>query len=266
NEIMEDDLRMAHEIQQAILPQQYPSFPPGVSPDKSLIRFCHRYYPTGQVGGDFFNVLALSDTKAGIFICDVMGHGVRSALVTAMVRAMVEELKSVAGDPGQLLTRINRDLRAILQQTGTPLFTTAFYIVADLENRQFFYANAGHPKPFLIHRGAGSVEQLKNSDGRPRPALGLFQESIYPTSQVALSPGDLVMLYTDGLYEIEGKDGEQYTPELLFKAVERKIQRPCSELFDSLLTEMKEFSSNSDFADDVCLVAAEISDSLPPTS
>ncbi|MEO6183777.1 MAG: PAS domain S-box protein, partial [Verrucomicrobiota bacterium] len=72
NEIMEDDLRMAHEIQQAILPQQYPSFPPGVSPDKSLIRFCHRYHPTGQVGGDFFNVLALSDTKAGIFICDVM--------------------------------------------------------------------------------------------------------------------------------------------------------------------------------------------------
>ncbi len=266
NEIMEDDLRMAHEIQQAILPQQYPSFPAGVAQDKSLIRFCHRYHPTGQVGGDFFNILPLSDTKVGLFICDVMGHGVRAALVTAMVRAMVEELKSVAGDPGQFLTRINRDLRAILQQTGTPLFTTAFYLVADLERRQFFYANAGHPKPFLIHRGTGSVELLKNSDGKPRPALGLFQESIYPTSQVALSAGDLVMLYTDGLYEIEGKNAGQYSPELLLKAVEKNLKRPCSELFDSLLTEVKEFSSSSNFADDVCLVAAEISDDLPKSA
>ncbi len=266
NEMMEDDLRMAHEIQQAILPQQYPTFPAGVPPEDSLIRFCHRYHPTGQVGGDFFNVLPISNTKAGLFICDVMGHGVRSALVTAMVRAMVEELKSVAEDPGQLLTRINRDLRTILQQTGTPLFTTAFYIVADLERRQFFFANAGHPKPFIIHRGTGSVELLKNSDGKPRPALGLFQESIYPTSQVALSPGDLVMLYTDGLYEIEGKNGEQYSPEFLFKAVERNSKMPCSDLFDTLLAEVRQFSSSSDFADDVCLVAAEISEGFPRPS
>src|SRR5690606_31152504 len=142
-------------------------------------------------GGDFFNVLQLSDSKAGLFICDVMCHGVRSALVTAMVRAMVEELKSVASDPGQLLTRINRDLRTILQQTGTPLFTTAFYIIADLENRQFLYANAGHPKPFLIHKENDRVESLKNADGKSRPALGLFQESVYPTTTIPMHPGDL---------------------------------------------------------------------------
>ena len=89
NEILEDDLKMARDIQQAILPQQYPTFPPGAAEDASLLRFCHRYHPTGQVGGDFFNVLALSDHQAGLFICDVMGHGVRSALVTAMVRGLV---------------------------------------------------------------------------------------------------------------------------------------------------------------------------------
>ncbi|MEO6035354.1 MAG: SpoIIE family protein phosphatase [Verrucomicrobiota bacterium] len=266
NEIMEDDLRMAHEIQLAILPQQYPSFPSGVPTDQSLIRFCHRYHPTGQVGGDFFNVLPLSDTKAGLFICDVMGHGVRSALVTAMVRAMVEELKPVAFDPGQLLTRINRDLRAILQQTGTPLFTTAFYLIADLETRQFFYANAGHPKPFLIHRESGSVELLKNNDGKPRPALGLFQESTYPTSQVPMAPGDVVMLYTDGLYEIEGKEGEQYSPQLLLSAVERHSKKPCGELFDSLLSDVQKFSCSSEFADDVCLVAMEIAQVAVPSS
>jgi len=263
NEMMEDDLRMAHEIQQAILPQQYPSFPLDAPEEKSAIRFCHRYLPTGQVGGDFFTVLPLSDTKAGLFICDVMGHGVRSALVTAMVRAMVEELKPVASDPGQLLARINRDLRAILQQTGTPLFTTAFYLIADLESRQFFYANAGHPKPFLIHGERNSVELMNNSDGKPRPALGLFQESVYPTSCVPMAPGDLVMLYTDGLYEIEGKDEEQYSPELLFSAVQKHSSKPCAELFDSLLKEVREFSSSSQFADDVCLVAMHICPKLP---
>lgn len=262
NEMMEDDLRMAHEIQQAILPQQYPSFPSGVSPEQSSLRFCHRYHPTGQVGGDFFNVLQLSETKAGLFICDVMGHGVRSALVTAMVRAMVEELKPIASDPGQLLARINRDLRAILQQTGTPLFTTAFYLVADLESRQFFFANAGHPKPFLIHRETNTVELMQNSDGKPRPALGLFQESIYPTSQVPMAPGDAVILYTDGIYEIEGKKGEQYSPQLLLSAVEKHAQKPCNELFDSLLAEVRKFSCNSEFADDVCLVAMEVSRNL----
>ncbi len=263
NEMMEDDLRMAHEIQQAILPQQYPTFPHGASAEESLIRFCHRYHPTGQVGGDFFNVLALSETKAGLFICDVMGHGVRSALVTAMVRAMVEELKPIASDPGELLTRINRDLRTILQQTGTPLFTTAFYLIADLENRQFRYANAGHPKPFIIHRDTSKVELLRNSDGKPRPALGLFQESTYPTSQIPMLPGDVVMLFTDGLYEIEGKEGEQYSPELLLTAVEKNAEKECNDLFDSLLKEVQTFSSSAEFADDVCLVALEIAKTLP---
>jgi phosphoserine phosphatase RsbU/P len=266
NEMMEDDLRMAHEIQQAILPQQYPTFPHGVSFEQSQIRFCHRYHPTGQVGGDFFNVLPLSDTKAGLFICDVMGHGVRSALVTAMVRAMVEELKPVASEPDHLLTRINRDLRTILKQTGTPLFTTAFYLIADLERREFVFANAGHPKPFVIHRASGKVELLQNSDGKPRPALGLFQESTYPNSTIPLLPGDLVMLYTDGLYEIEGKEGEQYTPEMLHAAVEKHAQKPCSELFDALLSDIQKFSGSDEFADDVCLVALEIAGDLPPKS
>jgi PAS domain S-box-containing protein len=260
NEILEDDLKMARDIQQAILPQQYPTFPPGVPEESSVLRFCHRYHPTGQVGGDFFNVLALSDTKAGLFICDVMGHGVRSALVTAMVRGLVEELRPIALDPGQLLTRINSDLRAILQQTGTPLFTTALYLVADLERRQIFYANAGHPKPFLIHRLKNTVEVLKNSDGKARPALGLFAESCYPTTACELAPGDLVMLFTDGLYEVEGKDADQFSQDLLLEAVRKHATDHGSEMFTAVLGEIQQFSVTHEFSDDVCLVGMEVSE------
>jgi len=258
NEILEDDLKMAREIQQAILPQQYPSFPLGAAPENSWLHFCHRYHPTGQVGGDFFNVLRLSDSKAGLFICDVMGHGVRSALVTAMVRALVEELRPVAMDPGQLLTRINSDLRAILQQTGTPLFTTAFYMAVDLEKREILFANAGHPKPFLIHRLASQVEVLKYPDGKARPALGLFAESAYPTASIALAAGDLVMLFTDGLYEVEGPDNQQFSQELLLQTVKKHAGLHGAKLFDSILDEIKAFSTSQEFADDVCLVGVEV--------
>ena len=260
NEILEDDLKMARDIQQAILPQQYPAFPPGVSEESSLLHFCHRYYPSGQVGGDFFNVLALSETQAGLFLCDVMGHGVRSALVTAMVRGLVEELRPIALDPGQLLTRINSDLRAILQQTGTPLFTTAVYLVADLARRQIFYANAGHPKPFLVHRLGGTVEVLRYSSGKSRPALGLFADSTYPTVSCPLSAGDLLMLFTDGLYEVEGAGGQQFSQDLLLEAVSKHVSLHGTELFTAVLSEIQQFSLNHEFSDDVCLVGMEASE------
>ena len=261
NEIMEDDLKMAREIQQAMLPQQYPTFPLGARREDSLLTFCHRYHPTGQVGGDFFNVVPLAENKAGLFICDVMGHGVRSALVTAMVRALVEELRMIALDPGVLLTRINHDLRAILQQTGTPLFTTAFYLVADLEKREIHFANAGHPRPFLIHSN-NVVEILKSGDGKSWPALGLFQDTVYPTLHRELIPGDTVMLFTDGLYEVEASDGEQFSQQMLFNVVQKHPGLNCGDLFDAILNDIKKFSGSSQFADDVCLVGMEVSPKL----
>lgn len=263
NEIMEDDLKMAREIQQAMLPQQYPYFPAGAQLQSSMLRFCHRYLPTGQVGGDFFNVVPLSDKMAGLFICDVMGHGVRSALVTAMVRALVEELRPVALNPGLLLTRINSDLRAILQQTGTPLFTTAFYLVADLEKREMFYANAGHPKPFLVHHSDGAIDLLKNKDGKSYPALGLFPDSTYITNSCPLHARDMVVLFTDGLYEVEGKDNEQFSQNMLADVLRKNMhQASCGELFDSVLTEIRQFSATNSFSDDVCLVGMEVTGNL----
>src|SRR5882757_4143693 len=90
NLLMEESLRMAREIQVAMLPQQYPAFPKNVTAEQSAFQFTHRYYPAETVSGDFFNVLALSDAEAGVLICDVTGHGVRAALVTAMIRALSE--------------------------------------------------------------------------------------------------------------------------------------------------------------------------------
>jgi len=260
NAEMEDDLKMAREIQQTMLPQQYPTFPKSAAPGASRFRFCHRYLPTGTVGGDYFNVLALSDTEAGIFICDVMGHGVRSALVAAMVRALVEELKPLGGDPGRLLTQLNRDLCSILKHagSGSPTLTTAFYLTADSVTGRLRYANAGHPKPFLVHPASGKVESLTNSSGQKNPALGLFEDAAYTTSESPVSAGDMVLLFTDGLYEVEGPNQQLYTNEMLLDAVSRRTKLPAAKLCDELLAEIKEFAMGLDFTDDVCLVGMEV--------
>jgi PAS domain S-box-containing protein len=86
NAQLEADLEMARDIQQVFLTQTYPSFPRNLTPQESWLGFCHWYQPAEQVGGDFFCVLPLSETEAGVFICDVLGHGLRAALVTAIVR------------------------------------------------------------------------------------------------------------------------------------------------------------------------------------
>jgi sigma-B regulation protein RsbU (phosphoserine phosphatase) len=257
NAQMEDDLKMAREIQLTMLPQQYPTFPRTASPSGSAFQFTHRYLPAGTVGGDFFAVSALSENEAGVFICDVAGHGVRSALVTAMIRALAEELKPVATDPGQFLSRLNSDLHAILKHTGTPMLTTAFYLVADSKSGTMRYANAGHPKPLLIRRSASRVEPLSNAAGKSQPVLGLFEDATYQTSEVKLNPKDLVMLFTDGLYEVQDRNDALYSQEMLVAGVQRRTQLPAPQLFDELLAEIRRFAADSAFADDVCLVAIE---------
>ena len=257
---MEDDLKMAREIQLTMLPQQYPAFARQGPGSSSALQFTHRYLPTGSVGGDFFTVSALSDTQAGVFVCDVAGHGVRSALVTAMIRALVEELKPLALNPGEFLTKLNGDLCAILHHTGTPLLTTAFYLAADWKTGVMRYSNAGHPKPLHLRRAAGQVVPILNATRKSQPALGLMEDARYQTSELLLCSNDLVLLFTDGLIEVQSPRSDLYTQQLLLSAVERRMQAPAPELFDSLLQEVRDFAGGAAFTDDVCLVGME----LPP--
>jgi len=205
----------------------------------------------------------LSGAEAGLFICDVTGHGVRAALVTAMIRALAEELKPFAHDPSDFLHKLNRDLCSILKNTGSPLLTTAFYAVADCRNGRLRYANAGHPKPLLVRRAMGRVDPLVNASGRGQPVLGLFENPTYQTSEVVMLPGDFLMLFTDGLYEVQGRE-ELYSQERLMLDVKSMLQRPPGVLFDELLQVVRAFSVNGQFDDDVCLLGMSYSGTEAP--
>jgi len=276
NAQMEADLCMAREIQEAFLPDQFPSFPPGVPNESSSLRFCHRYQPSGAVGGDFFHVQALSGTRAGVFICDAMGRGVRAALVTSMIRALVEEMKPMADDPGQFLARINRQILAILGQpspaplvpgTGEssgnkmiliPTFLTAFYLVADSASGEVQYANAGHPFPFLVRMETKEVMRLPAVEGMPGPPLGLKEGAVYPAGKAILSVKDLVILFTDGLFEVTNPSLQHFGEERLEQEIGKRISLPCQLLFSELLGEIERFANSKKFDDDICILGMEL--------
>src|SRR4029077_5496420 len=178
NRQMEEELQMARELQVALLPRWFPTIPVGAPPDESALSFLSLYFPTGDVSGDFFNVSSVGEKAAGVMICDVMGHGVRSALITGMIRGLVEEHSKFAADPGVLLTRINRALTVILGQAGTTMFASCFYLVADVERAELRFANAGHPCALHVRCDGASAEKLDDQGSRG-PVMGIFPSATY---------------------------------------------------------------------------------------
>jgi sigma-B regulation protein RsbU (phosphoserine phosphatase) len=260
NEELEQDLGMARELQNALMPRRYPCFPHNALPSDSALHFSHFFNASTEVSGDFFDILELSDHKAGIFICDVMGHGVRAALVAAIIRALVSELKGIGDRPAEFLATLNKKLSGILKQTDIPMFASAFYVVADLERGELRYANAGHPDPLCVrHQDNHSAAYAAPLNHCKRgPVLGMFAQAEYGTSQMSISEHDMVLLFTDGLFEVEVEDGELYDQKSLMRAVDRRANLTAGDLCREVLDEIREFSGNKQFEDDVCLVALEI--------
>ena len=259
NAQLEDDLNMARELQQALLPEASFGLPKSAPPAAQTLRFCHHYQPATIIGGDFFDVLPLSENETGVLVGDVMGHGVRPALVTSLVRGLAQEMRPVARDPGEFMTKLNRGLTGILRQTRLPIFASAFYLVADTATGELRFSCAGHPAPFHVRAASGAVELLKAPPGTRRgAALGVLEESAYVTSRVPVEVLDRVILFTDGLFEIESADGDLYDEKRLLDAVRRRARLPLETMFSELLAELRRFSGSGEFDDDVCLVGVEV--------
>jgi sigma-B regulation protein RsbU (phosphoserine phosphatase) len=254
---LDADLEMARKLQESLLPLSYPTFPRSAPPAESALGFHHRFFWTTQLGGDFFSVQALSDTKAGVFICDVMGHGVRSALVTAMLRALVGDLAGEAERPERFLSFMNQRLTAILKQIGETLFATAFYMVVDVGAGRLRYARAGHPPPLHVRRRAAVVEPLPFP--KPAgPALGLFTRADYVMCERELVPDDLLLLFTDGLFEVTEAGGDEFGAERLLEAARRRMRLPMVDVVEGLIEDIRGFCGGEEFTDDVCLLGVEV--------
>jgi sigma-B regulation protein RsbU (phosphoserine phosphatase) len=258
NEQMETDLRMATELQQALMPSTYPSFAADPSHGATRLQFYHRYLPASMMGGDFFHIARLSDDTAGICICDVMGHGVRAALITAMLRALIETHAAEAADPGRFLTELNNELTRILKQTGTLVFATVLYCVIDIKGRDAFFARAGHPAPLHVGPSTCEVRSVtfgKASDG---PAIGILPDAQFKTIEVKLAPGDFLLFFTDGIIEAEDKEGRDFGIEGLRQSVRSHLDKPTGSLLEAIISDVYKFADSTVLTDDACLVAADL--------
>jgi serine phosphatase RsbU (regulator of sigma subunit) len=258
NAQMRADLEMARRLQRSMLPEVYPHFPSGASAADSSLRFVHRYYPAAELAGDFFSVSRLSDTTAALFICDVMGHGIRSALVTAMLRALVDGEAPRAHDPGSFLAAMNRRLIALIRPEEEPMFATACHLIVDVGEGRIRHAIAGHPRPLHLQRKLGRATQLADAEA-VGPALGLFADAEYPTRDSSISVGDMLLLFTDGLYEVSNPSGnDEFGKARLLDCARRHIDLPAEPLCDAVMSEVRQFGGGVDFGDDVCLLGVEV--------
>ncbi len=263
NAQMEEDLSLAREFQQAFIQREYPTFPPGVPAEDSVLELGHLYLPSGAVGGDFFEIFSVSETRVGVFVSDVMGHGVRSALVVATIRGLSEELGPERYDPSAFLSHMNRDLTRIIKHHGHVTFASAFYMVLDVSDGSLVYASAGHPSPFLISSKEQTVELLNPDEGKQGPALGIFGSTVYESTSHALCAGDSIVLYTDGIFEAECLENcECFDLERVGNVLlENRTAAPAN-LVTTLLSRVQTFCNRDDFDDDVCLVALRLRELL----
>jgi phosphoserine phosphatase RsbU/P len=258
NAQLEEDLETARELQHALLPQHYPRFPTSASAEQSALRFKHFFRSSSGVGGDFFHVSQVSDSVAGVFISDVMGHGVRAALVAAILRTLVADSRADAREPANFLHGLNQKIAEILKNTHTPIFVTACYLTIDVSQGRLSYANAGHPIPLCARRDSQTAAPLSFDLSRPDPVLGIFEHAEYHDCSCQLRAGDTLLLFTDGLFEVQSAEGQYFDQAGLLESVRRNIGFRSDALCEQLVRDVKHFAASREFADDACLVAIEV--------
>jgi sigma-B regulation protein RsbU (phosphoserine phosphatase) len=250
---MEEDVRVAGELQKAFFPKSYPEFPEGASPEDQSVEFGHYSESCGFVGGDLCSIKRISGKEAGLFLCDVMGHGVRAALGTAIIRSLIEELSPIESDPGGFMTHLNKRICPIFQGSKDVMFITALYLIIDTESGKVRFSSAGHPRPIRYSRKCNLSASIH--DPYKAPALALFEDCEYQTVYQDLDPKDVLLLYSDGIFETSNPDNEQYGKTRLAQFVSEYARQPVSLQIEAILADLHGFSRKSEFEDDVCLVS-----------
>ncbi len=252
NDALEEQLELAREIQQAALPSKVPSIEDAKSGSRA--DFHHRYQPASQLAGDFFEVIPLGEGRAGFLVCDVMGHGVRSALIVSMLRGLIEKQRDQLGDqPGAFLTGLNDGLAHLLERTSQLIFATAIYGYVDLEKGEVRVSSAGHPDPIVMRGGVASI--LKLEDVAQGPGLGMVPGFEYPELSVPLDSLEGIWAYTDGVFEVLGADGGEFGQERMCAALQGG--ETGEEAVDRVVLAAMEFSAEDAFEDDLCVFGVD---------
>jgi phosphoserine phosphatase RsbU/P len=233
---LEQELSIAREIQQALVPQglqDYPCF---------SITGIHR--PCYEVGGDYFDVCPLSDGRIALLIADVTGKGLGAALLTTMLQGALSGI-ALGVDPVKVFNHLNRFL---CDRAGMGRYATMFLGLVDPDGTLEF-VRAGHPSPLLLRRG--EVSELYSTGSFP---IGLDEKESYTSTRIQLEPGDTLLLYTDGVTEAEDRDRNLFQDERLKEVFGQHQDTSLKTLQDGILSAVEKFTEGASQSDDVTLV------------
>jgi sigma-B regulation protein RsbU (phosphoserine phosphatase) len=253
---MQEELQMAANLQLAFTPQFYPEFPADPSTGKCA-DFAHSYLANTQISGDLCSVVKLSETEAGLLIFDVMGHGVRAALITAILYTMINDLSRKGLSPGGFLSEMNRQLRPMLKRQDSFIFVTAACLFLNVKTGNLRGASAGHTTPLLIQPKNGGLDILPLNAALlvNGPAIGIAENVEYKTFTQQLHPDDSLLLYTDGLVEETNSDEEEFGMARAEDIIRRQESNDPKEICRALIDAVKTFNGGDQLSDDVCLLA-----------
>ncbi len=236
---LQNELGVASKIQQSILPTRFPERPG--------CRIFANMKPARNVGGDFFDVIHLADGRIGIAIADVSDKGVPAALFMMSCRTLIKGAAIGKTDPGEVLHEVNQLLQ---EDNDASMFVTVFYGVYDPDSRRFHYANGGHNSPLVVHADGTSAE-LPLTGGI---ALGLLPDLNYDNKTVTLVPGDLIVLYTDGVTEAFDEQGNQFGAQRLQEVFAGAEPTDVKVANRSVFEAVEKFAGDTPQSDDITCV------------
>lgn len=232
---LEGQLEVARQVQLELLPAN--------DPELSGYDISAYNFPTEEVSGDYYDWVAIYEDQIAIVIADVSGKGVPAALLMAFLRASLRAATHIGYATHISMAKVNYLLWESIERNQ---FVTAFYGILDGSNRTLSYSNAGHNPPLLVE--ANGKHRFIDRGGQP---LGMFRDTRYHEYYLSFEPGDLLVLYTDGVTEATNASGEEYGRERMVEAVKAHSNLSARDLIAHLETEVLNWTDGLGAGDDV---------------
>jgi serine phosphatase RsbU (regulator of sigma subunit) len=236
-----EELRLAGRIQSSFLPYSFPKIPGW--------EFAVTLEPAGETAGDFFDIIPLPDGEIGIVIADVLDKGVGPALYMAISRTLIRTYALALGSQPEAVFFATNE--RILSDTQADLFVTAFYGVINPGTGEMVYCNAGHNPPYIFKaEQEGFVEKLSIT-GVP---IGIEETTVWTQATTQIKPGDVLVLYTDGIPEAQNPTGDFFSEEAMLSAVRESLNQSAEELQQKMLGAVHQFVAEAPQFDDITLM------------
>ncbi len=239
--LIQKDLSVAKKIQENTLSISSESL--------AVLQIVASYLPMAEVGGDFYNISKLNNHTYRVFLADATGHGVQAALMTMAIKGIYDNCKSWEMDAQSILEIINNDF--LNKYISLNSFMTAILIDLDIKKSRLRYASAGHPAAVLFNNN--EIHLLP----RTGKIIGLMKNTGYQSSEMDFKPGDLLYIFTDGVFEEFNAENEEFGDERLHAILKRNMDMSMKENIENVLEELDQFLNGREKQDDITILGIE---------